>query len=35
MHVDHQQAAGLSRRSFLKTSAMGGMLWRLVPLLPY
>ncbi len=26
MHVDHQQAAGLSRRSFLKTSAMGGML---------
>ncbi|MBA4151396.1 MAG: twin-arginine translocation pathway signal protein [Acinetobacter sp.] len=26
MQVDHQQAAGLSRRSFLKTSAMGGML---------
>ncbi len=26
MHVDNQQAAGLSRRSFLKTGAMGGML---------
>jgi len=26
MQVEHQQAAGLSRRNFLKTSAMGGML---------